>query len=682
MKFLVRAVAILLVLLCTRRSGVGQDRREEPLYVATAGDIAAVVQGVLGSAEGESRDAVVFVLDTPSFFPPPNDRLFQRDHCYSGDAKLWLSAMRQLPMSTRHVFYVTGTQPPHPIRVGDANWAEDFELEQSRSRWWQIAVNGATVRSASQWIGNVLDAVPGKAIQIVLVTGGVEPEEPCGTRRDASTTGLSSLLPRGAYWDDTSIIEKLRRRRVRLDVVAPQARFGECYPADEIPSAPWAARPTGFRDAVMDPRADEAGLEALRAKLIAMGISSEDADRTIKRLSVQVSAAGTANGIPNRVVRPRFTSNTPFWLLTGRAVVESVTDCPSGFGYWDLARAARETGGRYYFYPYPGGTWLDVCPFDVRRRDELAPELSPRRDWLRQRERNRALRCMLEVEEGFTAAFPWSIDLNSVREVGTRWGPFRLSGDTVRFETSRDTRLRAFETWLVALTDVGVSKMRTQLADVGVKVDAAVRKLRGAEVDLAADGGGKSRRDVANLRLFAFWLETCAFHAEALCATLDDLDQRKKDIRIQGDPVFAVVPVVRLSDCFAAYDGRMISADEELLLRPKPIDWVDQRRGYMATMLQIRQEDARYRARRSMESVEKSLTPALRSRLKQVVAAGQLVLEDYARTPWGWMVYYSELMQVVLDDRIATPFSLERCGNTLAGPVPPVTVGGGPSTPR
>jgi hypothetical protein len=290
---------------------------------------------------------------------------------------------------------------------------------------------------------------------------------------------------------------------------------------------------------------------------------------------------------------------------------------------------------------------------------------------------------MLEVERRLNRAFPWSLDLHKSGEAQRQWGPFALSGDGVKYQRGRDPRVRPFEAWLPAMTESGAASVHAELSSVGSQIDAAVRTLRLEEAKLAAGGRNVSlRRDIANLRLFAFWLETCAFHAESLCSVLEDLDQRKRDLGIQGDPALAVVPVVRLSDCFNAYDGRTVSADEERLLQRRAIDWSDGRRGYMTTMLGTPLNDLRYRARRSLSNVERPLNASLRSRLGRVVAAGQRVLDDYARTPWGWMVYYSELMQVVLDDRIGSPFSLDRCGNVLAGPLPPVTMGGGAVTPR
>jgi hypothetical protein len=97
-----------------------------------------------------------------------------------------------------------------------------------------------------------------------------------------------------------------------------------------------------------------------------------------------------------------------------------------------------------------------------------------------------------------------------------------------------------------------------------------------------------------------------------------------------------------LSDCLPAYDGRILTELDERRYGPM---WAKdpQDSTYQGAFLGVGSGDPNYRAQRDTDRVLANLDARLRPQALEVIAAARGVIEHEARSPWGWVVYYSEL---------------------------------------
>jgi hypothetical protein len=182
---------------------------------------------------------------------------------------------------------------------------------------------------------------------------------------------------------------------------------------------------------------------------------------------------------------------------------------------------------------------------------------------------------------------------------------------------------------------------------------------------------------MANLRLTRFWLEMSAFHLEALSLYLGELEKHlpRRIVAKNGAVWISSVPTIRLSDCLAGYGGRSIDESEDEKLQAEGRTWFEwYRRSQSNVFLWLEKSDPRYRALRHPEQVVKKLDPRLVPRALRMIEAGKDVMRDEGRSPWGWMVYYSEAETPVYVAVRTAPGSSARPG---ADPHE-----GGESTPR
>ena len=127
------------------------------------------------------------------------------------------------------------------------------------------------------------------------------------------------------------------------------------------------------------------------------------------------------------------------------------------------------------------------------------------------------------------------------------------------------------------------------------------------------------------------------------------------------------IPTIRLSDCLAGYSQRVLPEADEARYAPVFPDRV----GYQGNILNIPQEDPNYRAKRRMKNVLKNLDPRLRDRANSMIRAAEEVMARYARSPWGWVVYYSWASTFVSHRSSNSPDALDRGGVELLRPTTP-----------
>jgi hypothetical protein len=189
------------------------------------------------------------------------------------------------------------------------------------------------------------------------------------------------------------------------------------------------------------------------------------------------------------------------------------------------------------------------------------------------------------------------------------------------------------------------------------------------------------RRSQANLRLCRFWFEMSLFHFQALAvASRDPVRFGATDARAT-DHGLATWNAVRLSDCLPSYDGRILAEWDEARYGPK---WTRDplHDPFQGNFLAIDTGDPNYRAQRDTDRVLVNLDARLRPQALATIAAARAVMDREARSPWGWVVYYSVLQTYAWEGPDESPASgtststRERQGPRSA------SSGGGATTPK
>lgn len=609
------------------------------IYARGVKDRAAVVRELAARSAGYA--SVLVVLDLATFAPPPGECEFAADHRYREDLPDWFTSIATLAAAAGKPTSVAATSSRKPVPVA-GGWREAIERDLGVA-WWKA--EGFAFEPAAKWIARLLDERTARggtapSCMLVLITGDILPEQAVrgvfdvrallhdvegapewlrkGTPADESWR--SRLLPVGAYWDEEEVATVLRKRSSALSVVAPESRFGDFLPVVEMPDVPWASRPVAPPDVGGASRRLD---EQLKPTL------PDDAERA--RAVERVQEALGAFTL-------RFESSTPtFCRHYGQGVFFN-TDCPSGFGYWPFARAVAATGGKYLFYPYPPGKWLDPSPHDESLLSRLAPELTSKEDYLRAKRNDVALDAICEACLEVVDQTPWSDSADDPRERASGWMFFRSTKPFAIHERTpqRDRPIGD----IPELADKSPAKLRKEgeeLARVARRYDRAIGILESAETSILKGARATAHpRSIANLALARFWFEMSAFHLEALSIFL------KESSRLRERGVVTYVPTIRMSDCLDGYEDLTISPEDELRFRSdfQPPE-------YQGNLLSVPLSDPKYRAKRDVERVLERLDPRLRGRALRMIAAAESVMQRYARSPWGAVVYYSEAMTFV-----------------------------------
>lgn len=600
----------------------------DEVYVRGARDRDAVVREL--AARSADYASLLLVFDAPTFNPPPGRSEFAMDHRYRDDLPDWLASVATLASAAKRPTYVAATSSARPVPVlGD--WRKDVERDLD-TPWWQAP--SVAFEPAASWLTRLVDEAGGQCM-VVLLTGDILPEQtvmgildilsrlgdaegaPAWLRKAAGQptdeSWRAKLLPVGDYWEEEEIAEALRKRSSALFVVAPEARFGDFLPVVEIPDVPWASRPTTRPQAI-----------AMRRKSPAPDDPERQAtDRALEVLDTSL----------------RFESLTPSFCRHYGSGVFFNTDCPSGFGHWPFARVAAATGGKYLFYPFPPGKWLDACPQDQSLMGRLAPELGSKEEYLRAKRNDAALDAICKACREVVEETPWTDSAGpNLHERAPGWMFFRSTKPFAVFERF-PTRDRPVDD-IPDIEGMSATKLRREgeeLGRVARRYDRAIAVLERAETSILGGAGGPAHpRSVANLALARFWFEMSAFHLDALSIFL------RESSRLRERGIVTYVPTIRMSDCLDGYLSLKISPADEAALRS---DFAPPE--YQGNLLAVPQSDPKYRARREIDRVLRNLDPRLRERALRMIAAAESVMQRYARSPWGSVVYYSEAVTFV-----------------------------------
>jgi hypothetical protein len=380
------------------------------------------------------------------------------------------------------------------------------------------------------------------------------------------------------------------------------------------------------------------------------------------------------------VVLPgRFESSTPIWrVYFGRHILYN-TDSPSAFGYWPFVRAAAKSGGSYIFYPFPPAKFHDICPYDPMLLRRLAPETTSRAGFVKAKAGDHAIQALCEASRLVQDATPWSDGLGRA----SGWLGF-ASTRPLALEKRFRNRSKPHD-WadVGAGTPDAIVSARKRLAGVPALYDRAIAILDRAERDIR-DGKvpRPHRRSMANLRLARFWFEMSAFHLAALSLYMIEIEEHlPPDVRDGGGEIYiAYAEAIRLSDCLSGYEGRSISLERDLALaRPAAGRWA----GAQDNFLSLAPSNPDYRALRHLGQVLKNLDPRLKGRALRMISAAEEVMAHEGRSPWGWMVYYSEACTFVYFTAEVDVGPGERPGKEAEGATTPRVrprPGGGTST--
>jgi hypothetical protein len=618
------ALAGLLLLLgaAPPRSARAEEAVTPPgrLYRGDAGDEAAAVGVIRGRAISRGRDAVLFVFDRVTFDPPPGRSEFRYGHDYGSDLEDWLRAL-EAPgaLGPARVFAAT-TTCARPVEVGSPDWRKPFLFLPGRSPWTGKKLE--SLEPALRWIRRLAGRLPGRRRAVVLVTGESFPEDlapQTGNVIRSNREFWRNLLCRfGTYWEEEAIGGFLAGKGIELDVIAPEARFGDFLPHTDVPELPWAARPS------------------------------------VGHLGMLETLAHTLPDLPVRAGRPagRFRALTPMWFPWVHGFTPFNTDCPSTFGLWPLARSAARTGGCYVFYPYPPARFLDPCPVDAPLRRALAPGTGSARELAAARRGDPALEAVIRAARVVQDETPWTDGLRRA----SGWLAFASSAPALEKRYRERNKPRE--------GDPGRSRTVRSWKEEGERVLAVVPLHdRATEilVDVAhkirtGEAGRPHRRSLANLRLARFWFEMSAFHLQALALYLTELEKYvPEDVRLDQTRkiVITYVPTIRLSDCLLGYEGRVLPPEREKTLQ-RTRELMDRARaaagrlrGYQGNILPHGRASPWYRSLRHPKEVLKNLDPRLVPRARRMIAAAETVMEHEGRSPWGWMAYYSEAFTFV-----------------------------------
>lgn len=661
-----------------------EDPKPAPFeYVRDATDFAHVAR-ILASREGV--DAVLVAFDSISFSPPPGSHEFSVGHSYAADFVAWTKALGAA--SAKRPFYACSSRSSKPVHVGDADWEAALKTDLAE-RWWEEK-KPSPFEPAAKWMPRLLEKVPGKRKLIALVGGLLTPE--AWRTRDASSREdrwRRALAPVGAYFDEEAVGDSVAAKGDVLWIVAPETRFGDALPVEELPQAPWACRPSLPTEVPALPSPDRARpdlskdqLEEIAKKLRTQGLSEPEVQRLLANLT-----AGSTVDSPGFGKTGRFDSDMPGAQRPWEFGDLFNTSCPSGYGWWPYARAAAKTGGSYVLYPPIAANWGDGCPRDPTLLDELAPELVPVEQFVKLRAGDGAVAAMLAAQRLVIGVTPWYVD--SVGRPAS-WCGFDTPGH--RAKGARTRQMPEDAVWSVDVDEGSndrVMKAGRAIAAAAAKYDDAIGILDKALADLAAGTlAGATRRSQANLRLLKLWFEESAFHLESVAAAASDVAKvRPADAKMEL--AMTRRTSVRLSDCLEAWDKRVVPAEVESEHAPLELpDGID----IQSNFLSLETGHPFFRAKRENGRALAHIDPRLRARADRVVAAAAAVMKSDARSAWGWVTYYSglktfSLHAFVREKSSPAPRPAPETGKQSPpppdpGPSTPGSGGGGDSTPK
>lgn len=377
-----------------------------------------------------------------------------------------------------------------------------------------------------------------------------------------------------------SLEQELRTSGVRVTVVGPEGRFGCDATRVEIPQVPWTPRP------------------------IVRDWNEREPD----------------------FLRPRrFDSSTATYIRARRWDSPRITDCPSGRGLWWLAALAATGERSYVIYPRQPRDWLDVCRFSPALRSSTAPTLDPAAP------ASEATKWMAAESARLRRAPFWTV--GGGRNGADAWT--RRDAVPICDFLSRDSAAQVTAAQVI-LSQRGDRMLAALASDLRESAD------RAAPLAEAAIAGS---RDRANLLLFRYWLESAAFTVESVRPWARRESRRRADAP-NAEVVLAELSLVRMSEVLQRPSGNVVVSDEqekenredEIALGltftdddPAPVP------------LLVAQTSPLYRGMRRTERVVERIPAELKSQATRAIAAARRLMSEYAESPWGWMVYYSEL---------------------------------------
>ncbi len=689
---------------------------EADVYVRQRLDVPGTVRWLADEARRRKAGLVLFVFDAVTFAPPNGLTEFSSEYLFSNDLDAWIEALGSWPQQGGVPLRATSSLAPRTVLAGSPGWQAD--LRELVIRPWHADGAPTELEPATRWLTRLLDrteVVAGSRSDaermVVLVAGHLTPERwvPADVTSGRESVWRTKLRPLGGYFDPEAVATVLARHGGTLYAVAPEARFGDATPLPELPDLPWSSRPMLPPDDLDGFLMRQTGglAPAGHGRVLAAELLAELEEQLRKSIPDPVERARVLAGLlkglgggppppdgvlpqpvtppagpkprPTAHLRPlptrghRYLSATPVWFFRPGAVCLWSNHTPSSWGQWPLARAARASGGRYLFYPFPETPWLDLCPRDDALLARLAPELVPFDRYVRLRAGDPALDAQCRAMALLVKPTPWADGLWGHRAASAwsafeRAAPLRLQPDWFARRRPCDDALQGSEDGLARLG-------RRLLEEVLPAHDEALVLLDAAWFEVEAGRDRRSHpRSVANLCLMRFWLRMSAFHLAAYAIYASELDRFiPDDLRGHVDYVTVTyVPTIRLSDCLEAYDGRALTDEDE---RTLPAWELIDEPGYQGNLLVIPPQDPRFRARRSLDRVLLRLDGRLRARALHMIEAARVVMKRYARTGWGWTTYYSDAFTFIFRPaKVLTGHQPSSGGSTKPPP--------GPSTPQ
>lgn len=669
--------ALGLVLLLGPSNAAAQDPNIGDVVLRRHMDIPGTVQWLADEADRIEAGQVLLVFDAATFAPPPGLTEYTNRYAFFDDLPAWLDALAPWAARFEGSIRATSSLAPATHDLKENGWRERVDALVRRP-WWDMA-EVRQLEPALNWMKRLLvrseSAMRACGARgprmVVLVSGEITPERwlPVGGGDGHQSAWRTKLLPIGKYWDDAKVAAYVRKKSGRLYVVAPEVRFGDFEPIKELPDLPWASRPQvpfpygqrvrdlvdGLSSRGRRPDREQSLRDRLEKMFEDVYPDPEERRRHVEEMLERIRnrtptlPPGSGEGgegprrpviVPSHTSSQRFCSTTPIWFdLVGDRYLQT-NHAPSGYGYWPFVRACAATSGKYVFYPFPASPWLDRCPADHALLNRLAPEPIPLSRYVKRRKGDFALDAICKAMDELVEVTPWG-DALPIHRAASGWSALRRASP-LRMQSDWFLRQRPFDYALWG-SEHGIERLGEHLKREALPAyDEALRDLDAALAKIAAGKGGTCHpRSIAHLRLTRFWTSMSAFHLEALAHYALEIDRHVPEA-MQGhvDNLFVTyVPTIRLSDCLEAYDGRVLSEEDEAKYGPcirtdSPC--------YQGNILDIPGDDPNFRARRSIDSVLRNLDPRLKERARDMIEAARGVMATYARTGWGWTTYYSE----------------------------------------
>jgi hypothetical protein len=573
-------------------------------------------------------------------------------------------------------------------------WAKDERARPFRpAAAWMADV----VRSARR-------LAKAERVVLVYVADRVQPERAFEHAGDAhqEREWRRKLTEDGEAFDEEAVGRKLASLDATLFVVAPEAHFEDFTPLAELPLFPWAARPEVLTWPGLDPDPPElepppepggtppfgpppggvppmppgGGMTDEEIEEFLRGLPPDVPEEVKRGLRESLRRLRDLPGLPllpggpppgppdaedppdvpttepdvplpppfprsNRLGgRGRFGATTPTWFPTIGWRTPWANHAPSAYGHWPYARAAALTGGRYLFYPFPEGKWLDVCPTAGPQVADLAPELVKRSEFARVGAGDAAWNALDRVARMLLEDTPWT-DAHYQGQRGDGWSAFAgrtpvlLVKDWILRRKPLDDATPRYE--------AEIERMGRRL--VGEVVPLFGRALRTLDEQIAAlrrpGAAPVHPRALADLTLGRYWVAMSRFHLHALGLYATEIERfRPDDPDEQVDHyVITYVPAIKMSDVLDAYDGRTLPPEAEAMYGRGAFSAVFE--GEQDNILDIPETEPDYRARRDQARVLVNLDDRLRDDALDMIEAARAVMARYSHTGWGWTTYYS-----------------------------------------